>query len=531
MLGPFAVEEARRAYAAQEWRRAFECYSVGARLEPDDQERYAVCAMLLGRMEDYFAIRERSYEEQLAGGDLVGAALAAFWAGMHRVVAGDVATGGGWLARAARLVAEDGTDSIAAGYLSVAAGFEALSGGDSDRALELLDEGVAAGRRLHSPDLVALALHQQGLVLLQQGRSEEGLARLDEAMVELATGRLSPMVTGIVYCGALEGCWSAYELQRAQQWTAAMSDWCKAQPDLGNFTGECKVRRAELKQLRGEWADARAELAAVDGADVDVWAAGMAAYLRGNLDRLQGRFEAAEESFAEAARLGCDPQPGLALLRLARGSVQAAAAMVRRCVAETQEDGKRVEVLVAAVEVLLAAGEAESASDAVAQLGELAKKCRTPVVGALEAQVSAALHLASGQPDAALQPAREALWHWVKIRAPYQEARTRLLISDACRALGDQESADREFATARDLLESLGAVPVLAGLPGSAGLLSPRELEVLRLVASGATNRAIAARLVLSERTVDRHVSNIFAKLDVSSRSAATAYAFEHQMV
>jgi len=531
MSRPSAVEEARRAYAAHEWRRAFESYSVAEHLDADDLDRYAVSAMLLGRMDDCFAIRERAYEALLADGDLVRAAMAAYWSGMQRMVAGDVAAGSGWLARAARLVAEDGTDSIARAYLMVADAFEEMAAGNTDRSLQLLDRAVADGRRLHDPDLVALALHQQGLVLLEAGSSEQGLARLDEAMVELATGRLSPMVTGIVYCGALAGCWSAYELDRAQRWTAAMSDWCKVQPDLGNFTGECKVRRAELKQLRGEWADAQADLAGVDGADVDVWAAGMAAYLRGNLDRLQGRFEAAEESFAEAARLGCDPQPGLALLRLARGSVQAAAAMVRRCLAEGQEDGKRVEVLVAAVEILLAAGEAETAGGAVEQLVELAKRSRTPVVHALSAQASAALQLASGRPDAALSPARDALRQWVKIRAPHQEARTRLLIADACRALGDHESADRALAAARDLLVSLGAETDLARLPGPGGLLSPRELEVLSLVATGATNRAIAAKLVLSERTVDRHVSNIFAKLDVSSRAAATAYAFEHQIV
>jgi DNA-binding CsgD family transcriptional regulator len=528
---PGTVDEARTAYAAQAWRRAHEFYAAADELDADDHDRYAICAMLLGRMDEYFVLREKAYEELLERGDLVGAAMAALWGGMQRMVMGDVAAGGGWLARAGRLVAEDGTDSIAAAYMTLAEALGVATAGDVDRALEVVEHAIAAGRRLHSPDLVALATHQQGLTLLQAGRTDEGLAKLDEAMVEITTGQVSPMITGIVYCGAISGCWSAYELRRAQQWTASMTEWCATQPDLANFTGECKVRRAELKQLRGEWSDAEAELAGVSLDDADTWAAGTAAYLRGNLDRLQGRFELAEEAFAEAARLGEDPQPGLALLRLARGSVQAAAAMVRRCLAESQWDGKRVEVLVAAVDVLLTAGDVDDAGEAVEQLGALAQKCRTPIVEALEAQCSAAVAVARGRPETALPRARNALRQWVKIGSPYQEARTRLLIADACRALGDDESADREITAGRGLLESLGAAPDLARLPGASGLLSAREVEVLRLVATGATNRAIAAQLVLSGRTVDRHVSNIFAKLGVSSRAAATAYAFEHQLV
>lgn len=531
MPGVGGVDEARAAYAAQEWRRAHDLFAAAGPLDADDHDRHAVCAMLLGRMDEYFALREQAHDELLARGDLVGAAQAAFWAGMQRMVMGDAAVGGGWLARAGRLVAEDGTDSVPAGYMQVAASFEAMAGGDLDRSLELVDDAIDAGRRHGSGDLVALALHQRGLVLIQAGRTDPGLAALDEAMIEITSGRTSPMVTGIVYCGVVDGCWATYELHRAQEWTALMGAWCDAQPDLANFTGECKVRRAELKHLHGHWGDAETELAGVSGADVDAWAAGMAAYLAGNLDRLQGRFDSAEQSFAEAARLGEDPQPGLALLRLAKGSVQAAAAMVRRCLAETQGDAKRVEVLVAAVEVLIAASDLDAARDAQAQLGELARSRRTATLDALHAQSSALLEAASGRPDAALPAARDALRYWVKLRVPYQEARTRLVIADACRALGDGESADRETATARALLESLGAVPDLARLTLSSGLLSTREVEVLRLLTTGATNRAIAEQLVLSERTVDRHVSNIYAKLGVSSRAAATAYAFENQLV
>lgn len=523
---------AGEAFAAREWRRAFDLYSGAADLDGEGLDRYAQCAMLLNRMDDYFAIRERAYEELLARGDLVGAALAAFWSGMQHMVDGEVAAGGGWLARAARLVEEDGTDSVPAACLGLSAAFAVAVGGDPERAAALTGEVVADGLRLGSRELVGIALHQQGLLLIEAGRTDEGLAKLDEAMLEVASGSMSPMATGIVYCGAIAGCWTAYELRRVHEWTAAMTRWCDSQPQLLQFTGECRVRRAELNQLHGAWTDAIAELvprnAAADSGDY--WD-GVAAYLRGNLDRLQGRFDSAEDCFAEASRLGVDPQPGLALLRLARGNVQAAAAMSRRCLAEGQDDAKRVEVLAAATEILLAAGETERAGEAAEELAAVSARRRSPVVEAAEAQARAAVDLAAGRHDRALAHARSALRRWVEVPAPYQEAQTRILLAGACRALGDSESGGREEALARQRFTELGAAPDLARLSGTEGVLSTRELEVLALLATGATNRAIAGKLVLSERTVDRHVSNIFTKLGVSTRAAATACAFERGLV
>jgi len=243
--------------------------------------------------------------------------------------------------------------------------------------------------------------------------------------------------------------------------------------------------------------------------------------VRGNLDRLQGRHDAAEEHFAEAGRLGCDPQPGLALLRLARGGEQAAAAMLRRCLAEQQESARRVEVLVAAVEVFVSVGDHEAARRATEELGAAAARSTTTTVEAFRQHAQARTLLAEGRPEEALGSGRAALRTWIELGAPYEEARTRLLIAEACRQLGDAESADRDESAALERLRELGAFTGAA--PDE--VLSPREIEVLRLVATGATNRAIAAELVLSERTVDRHVSNIFAKLGVSTRAAATAYA------
>lgn len=527
--------EARQAYADRAWQRAYDAFAAAeaeAPLSAEDYDRFAATAHVLGRMPDYYAIRERAYTSLLERGAQLDAAQAALWLGVNKLVEGDAAVGGAWIGRAARIITEDGTDSPQAGFLHMCGAFEAAAGGDLARAIEISAEAAEVVRRHGATDMVALATHQQGLFLLDAGRIPEGLALLDETMLLVAGGRVeSAMVEGIVYCGAISGCWAVYELSRAQQWTAAMTTWCDAQPDLRNFTSECKVRRAELKQLHGAWNDALDELAGVSSADIDLWAAGAGASMRGNLDRLQGRFDSAEASFAEAARLGFDPQPGLALLRLAQGAVQAAAAMVRRCLAETADDPRRVEALAAAVEILLAVDDPEGAASAAAELDEIAQRRSIPLVRALAAQATATVALAQQRPETALPAARLALRGWLAIKAPYQEARTRLLISDACRDLGDNESASTELALARTLLESLDAVPDLARLSGGAGRLSARELEVLRLVATGATNRAIAEQLVLSERTVDRHVSNIFGKLGVTSRAAATAYAFERELL
>lgn len=522
-----ALEQAREAYDARAWSRAAALYAQVTSPGEEDLERQAVATMLIGDMDAYYAVREQAHDRAVDDHDLVGAATHAFWIGMQRLMAGDVALGGGWLARCARLVEQDGTDSLPRVALRIATAVDLAASDGPVAAASVLEGVVADFRRLGSLDFATLTLHQQGLFLLAGGENSAGLGKLDEAMLEVASGRLSPIVTGIVYCGCVSGCWEVYELRRAQEWTEAMSRWCAEQPEIGNFAGECRVRRAELKRLRGAWDDARADLDGVTPADVDAWAAGIAAYLRGELDRLQLRFADAEDNFREAARLGCDPQPGLALLRLAAGSSEAAAAMVRRCLAESHQDGKRVEVLVAAVEILVAVADLDAADAAMNELAVLAQKCRTPVVRALADQARAAVVLAGGHPDLALEPARAALRTWIEVPSPYQGAQTRLIIAQACRELGDHEGADAEAALAVEALQALDADPGAAVQT----VLSPRELEVLRLVATGATNRSIATTLVLSERTVDRHVSNIFGKLGVSSRAAATAYAFEQQLV
>jgi len=373
-------------------------------------------------------------------------------------------------------------------------------------------------------------LMDEGRLLVKQGRVREGLEKLDEAMVEATAKELSPIVTGLVYCSVIDGCQEVHELRRASEWTAALTEWCDAQPGLVPFTGTCLMHRAELMQLRGQWPQAldEARLAGERFARRSNDAAvGDALYRQGEILRLQGNLAAAEEAYRAASRSGREPQPGLAQLRHAQGRSEAATAAIEQALAATTNWVERARLLPAAVEIVLAAGDRERAQALTGELDEIATRYSSSFLRAHVAQARGAVALADGDARGALLALRRAWKLWQELEAPYEGARARLLAADACRAIGDEETAALELDAARATLERLGA----ARPEGGSGDLTVRELQVLRLLAAGRSNKAIAAELVLSKRTVDRHVSNMFAKCRVSSRAAATAYAYEHDLI
>jgi DNA-binding CsgD family transcriptional regulator/tetratricopeptide (TPR) repeat protein len=539
------LERGRASYARHAWRDAHDALSAADRaagLDGDDLRRLATSAYMLGREDEYLALLERAHGAHLEAGESARAVRCAFWIGVSFAQRGDMARAGGWLGSAKRLLEQHGMEELERGYLLLPSVFEHEARGELELAARVAGEAVAIAARCGDRDLLALSAHMQGHMLVEDGRLKDGLALLDEAMVPAATGELSPIVTGIVYCGVILACRDAHEVGRAREWTDVLSRWCKRQPDLVAFTGRCLVHRAEIMQLGGAWSVAleearRARERCLQGRNEA--AAGEASYRQGEVHRLRGEDRAAEAAYRDASLRGREPQPGLALLRLAQGEREAALSMMRRALAESDQPSARLALLPACAEIALAAGGIDEARVASVELERLidGEECE-PLVATL-AQVTGAIELAGGRAAMALPALRRAARTWQGLDAPYEVARARELAGLACRALGDEEGAALDLDAARATYERLGAAPDLVRIdalaPGGAARpahgLTRRELEVLRLLATGETNRAIAAELVLSVRTVDRHVSNIFAKLGLSSRAAAASYAHEHRLL
>jgi ATP/maltotriose-dependent transcriptional regulator MalT len=539
-----ALMRGREAARRLAWSDAYTALSLADSSSPlaaQDLELLATAALLLGHVEDGLRALQRAHQWYAEGGDPRRAARCAFWLTFHLGARGDVAQASGWFARASRLL-EHEQECAEHGYLLISVAFHQLVMGDYAAGRTAAAQAAAIGGRTGDADLVAFARYLQGRALVHEGKMHEGLALVDEAMVAVVAGELSPIVAGAVYCGAIELCHEVAELRRAQEWTEALTAWWGKQPDMVTFTGQCLVHRAELLHLHGAWPEAveeakRALERFAHGADE--FASGDACYQQAEAYRVLGEFAAAEDAYQQASRWGREPQPGLALLRLAQGKTDVAAPAIRRAVTETTDRLRRVKLLPAQVEIMLAAGEVQAARDAAAELTQIASAYGTPALRATADRARGAVLLADGDARAALVALRGAWQRWRELQAPYEAARTRVLVGLACRQLGDQEAAAMELDAARTVFAQLGAAPALARVEAlarsdtasNAHGLTERELQVLRLLATGTTNHAIANELVLSEKTVHRHVSNIFTKLGVSSRAAATAYAYQHRLL
>lgn len=538
------VEHGRDAVARGAWLEAYRSLSAADRagpLNPAELELLATSAYMLGREGEYFAAAERSHHGHLDAGAPLRAARGAVWIGLHLAQKGELGRASGWFARAQRLLDREGRECAERGYLLIPAIFQHEAAGELEAAAETASEAAQIGERFSDRDLFALAVHEHGHVLVRQGRAGKGLPLLDEAMVAATAGELSPIVTGIVYCGVILACQEAHELPRAKEWTAALSRWCEQQPEMVSFTGRCLLHRAEIMLLRGDWTDALDEARRADErsrAGNNHRAAAEATYRRGEVHRLRGEIPKAEQAYRDASASGREPQPGFALLRLAQGRSDAAVGAIRRVVGETTEPATRASLLPAQVEIMLCAGNAEEARTAAAELEELATAQGSAMLQAASADARGAVELAGGDATAALTSLRQAWRTWEELEAPYEVARTRVLVARACRELGDDDAAALELDAARETFRQLGAAPDVARVDSlTAGArahdhgLTGRELEVLRLVAAGRTNREIAGELVISEHTVARHLQNTYAKLGVSSRTAASSFAHDHDLL
>lgn len=539
------LAQADASFARRAWRDAYARFATADATTPlalDDLEKLALAAYLAGQDEEATLAWTRAHHDALRRGDPRRAARNAVLVGSGLMFRGESAPALGWFARGGRVL--EGRDECPEhAWLRMWTAFAQVWGGDPEGAQPAFAGSAAVGRGVGDTDLLTMSLLGQGMCLLLQGRGPAGLALLDELMVGVTAGEVSPMYVGIAYCTVIAGCSDLFDLRRAREWTAALTRWCDSQPDLVPYRGNCLVHRCELMQVEGAWTEAielaRQACRRLSG-PVRWDTLGSAYYQLGELQRLRGEFGEAEESYRMAGEAGRRPEPGLALLRLAQGRLDVAAAILRRAVAETREPPARSRVLPAHVEVMIASGDVASARAGADELVRIAGLLDAPYLRAVAASADGAVLLAEGDARSALPRLRLAGSAWRGLDAPYETARVRVLTGLACDALGDPETAAMEFDGARKVFAQLGAGPDIARLDAltsrpadrsTPGGLTAREVQVVRLVASGRTNRAIAKELGLSEKTVARHVHNSFLKIGVPSRAAATAYAYENGLI
>jgi DNA-binding CsgD family transcriptional regulator len=535
------LRRGRQSFEKQAWAEAYRLLHAADReapLDAEDLERLAIVAHLVGQDDDCEAFTARAHQAFLDHGDREGAARAAFWLGFALMGRGTIAPASGWFARAGRLLDEGHLDCVVRGYLLIPAAIQCIVQGDPSAAHATFSQAAEIARRFADRDLASVACHGRGRALIRLGRIAEGVALLDEAMASVIAGEVTPLVAGDVYCSVLEGCQEILDLRRAYEWTASLAQWCATQPDLVRYRGECLHYRAEVLQLRGQWNEAARDAEGACELLISRPSAGAAFYRRAEIHRLRGEFTKAEDAYTRAHERGRRPQPGLSLLRLAEGQIDAAAGSIRSVLRDTQPGISRAKLLPAAVEILLAADDVAAARAASAELSEIALAFGAPLLTASSRHAAGAVLLVEGDIEGASTSLRQAVEIWRELEMPYDEAQTCLLLAAVSEKRGDQDGRRLEIDTARRIFTGLRAEPCLARLarserasPQRIGSLSEREAQVLRLLAAGKTNRAIADQLFISEKTVARHVSNIFDKLGVSSRTGATAWAFQHNLI
>ncbi len=464
MITGETLDRGREAYRRHLWADAYGELTTArseASLDPEDLERLAVSAYLTGNDAESIDSWSRAHQEFLARGETVRAARSALWLAFGLIARGETATSGGWLARASRLL-EPADDCAEKGMLVALSAIPVMFGGDPSAAIAMFDRATEIGERFGDPDVVTIGRMGQGDCLIRLGQPARGIKLMDEVMVGVTSGEVSPVLSGLVYCAVISACNSTFDLRRAQEWTAALTRWCESQSGLVAYRGVCLVHRVEIKHLHGEWPTAADEVqqACERLSQPPVHGSvGWAHYLKGELRRLSGEFPEAEEAFRQASRAGRKPDPGLAQLRLGQGQVDAAAAAIRRALEEAKETPVRSRILPAYVEILVAAGDVEAARKGAEELTGIATALDSPLLRGMAAEAMGAVVLAEGDARAALAVLKKAAREFRDLDVPYEAARVHVLAGLACRRLGDEETAKLELEAALETFALLGAEP------------------------------------------------------------------------
>jgi DNA-binding CsgD family transcriptional regulator len=522
------------------WEAARELF--GAALADDETpeafEGLSWAAWWLDDEEAVFAAREAAYRLYSERADAAGAARMATWLAADQLdFRGAWAVASGWLRRAHRLLdpLEPGPEN---GWLAFHEGYLAHAGGDTMTATELAARATALGQRFAVADLEMLGLALQGATLVGCARVDEGMRCLDEATATALAGDATiPISSAWTFCFLIGACTAALDFERASEWCARIADFAERYGSR-YMLAFCRAEYGAVDLWRGRWGDAEAMLEA----SVEDFTRSRPAWVGGplvglaELRRRQGRAMDAERLLDQA---GASSKAHLCRARLAldRRATRQAVDLLERLLRQLPADRglDRAPVLELLVHARAARGEFEAADSALAALREVQRQVGTAPLGACADLAEGVLTCARGDHDRARALLEDALDCFDRSGAPFEAARVRLELAACLIALGRVEAAEREATAALDRLLELGAeldagrarriLATAGGRRAPIGKLTAREREVLGLLADGLTNRQIAERLVVSEHTVHRHVTNLLRKLDLPSRTAAAAHA------
>jgi class 3 adenylate cyclase len=458
-----SLQAGRDAAARGAWREAYDLLAPAVRsLGAEDLEALANAAFWTGKLDESIELREQAQAAFVELGEKKRAAMLAAVISRDYFMKFDLAVSNGWFAKAERLLADE-PESEAHGYLAVGRGLNAMMSGDLDAAVSHSEQAAELGRRFADRNLEAIGLVMKGRALVLQGQIDEGLAILDEATATATSGELEPWSTGFIYCCTITSCSGLGDYRRAAEWTAVANRWCD-RTDTSGFPGACRVHRATITRLRGDFetAEAEAEQACAELGSFDPWTTALGFYEIGEIRRHRGDFAAAEEAYARTKEWGRDPQPGLALLRLAQGKTDAAAAGIKRSLSSAPDPLGRIHRLPAQVEISLAAGDLKGARAAGEELDRLADAfrigdVRTPAFDATVCLAWGQIRLAENDAAGAAGELERAVERWREVGAPYEVAEAQMLLGLALRRAGEEDGARDELRAAKKGFERVGA--------------------------------------------------------------------------